>query len=128
MHLTIKKEDHINAIIKNFDFKKVEKVMTFLKWDWVMINKGFSIPNLSDLKKEARRLLNELADSDDDTIWIASGGLKASKGYDSLVLEFVVSDYTSEWINNGVKYDAAKLKKERLQKVKKIYHEEEKLN
>lgn len=119
---TLNKEEHINCIINKFNFKKVHKVMKFMNWTWY--NTGSEPPTVAHLKDEARRLLNELYDSDDSLLSMSTGGLKVSKYEDHLELEFVIAEYGSESLNYGSRYEKMKLAKNRNRKLSKI----EKLN
>jgi hypothetical protein len=110
-HFTLPKEEHIKYIINNFNFQQVHNVMKFLDWTWAGSSK---IPSICELKKEATRLLNEVYDSNEK--WIATGGFKASKYYDFLELEFIVTDWSSYIINHGDRYE--KMKKIRKNKKK----------
>lgn len=112
---TLNKNEHIKYIIDNFDFKKVHNVMKFLNWHW-FFTKG--VPSEKDLKNEAIRLLNDIYFS--DAISLSTGGLKVTKYEDSLELEFILSDYSSEILNYGVKYEKAKLAKNRNKKLNTI--------
>lgn len=86
----------INCIMRNFDFNRVHKVMECLDWHWATYNKGQTVPEVEDLKKEAKRLLID-AVTEKETI--ATGGFKATyeKGTEDdpepyLSLEFIVED------------------------------------
>ena len=47
----------IDEVMDNFDFNKVHKVMKFLNWTWAFAAEG--VPEVYELKEQARRLLNE---------------------------------------------------------------------
>jgi hypothetical protein len=49
-------QNSINDLIDCFDFEKVKKVMDFLEWEWCGCCNG--IPEIYDLRKRARQLLN----------------------------------------------------------------------
>lgn len=116
---TIEKEKHIEQILKEFDFHQVSMVMNFLDWTWVGSKNS---PTISELRKEAKRLLLEVADS--NSTWISTGGFKASKYDDHLELEFVISEWSSELLNYTPQYERLKKTKTRTKKLKTI----EKLN
>ena len=100
--------------------------MKFLDWTWAGSSK---VPTISELKREATRLLNEVYDDNSD--WISTGGFKASKCNDFLELEFVVTDQSSEIINRGDHYEKMKVirkKKEKLRIRKKKLKKIKKLN
>ena len=120
---TFTKDEHIKYIIDNFDFKKVKKVMEFMNLTWVGEPKS---PSISKMKKEASRLLSEVYDSEPDCSSIATGGFKASRYEDSLELEFIITDWTSEILNYGPRYEKKKLIKSREKKlitIEKNYYE-----
>ena len=66
----------IDEVMDNFDFHKVCKVMKFLNWRWATAEEG--IPEIWELKREARRLLNEclyeIIKHGEDTWSISTGG------------------------------------------------------
>lgn len=72
--------DTIDDIIDNFDFNKVEKVMTALSWKWV--NNGTQQqPEISEMRKYARKLINSIVnriDEDNKTYTSACGGFRVS--------------------------------------------------
>ena len=116
-NFTLKRSEHIDAIINNFDFEKVNKVMNFLNWTWFF---STTCPTIDELKQEAKRILNEICDSEDDTIAISTGGFKASIYDDHLELEFIVALYDSELLNNGHRYEKIKKLKTRSNKLTNI--------
>ena len=69
----------IDDVMDNFDFHKVHKVMKFLNWKWAFTEGG--VPEVWELKKEARRLLTdclyELIKNGEDNWSIATGGFCA---------------------------------------------------
>lgn len=112
----IKKEEHIQFIIDNFDFKKVSKVMHFLDWTWFDSNKP---PTIDRLKEIAKKLLNDAYYSENGYV-ISTGGFKATKLEDFLKLEFVIKEKDSEILNHGDRYERLKKQKERNKKVENI--------
>lgn len=54
-----KDKSKINKVMKNFNFENVHKVMTTLNWKWYMGNGEERVPSLSEIKKEARRMLED---------------------------------------------------------------------
>jgi hypothetical protein len=111
-NFTLTKEEHIKFILDNFDFGRVHKIMKYLKWEWA----GRGVPNILELRNIAERLLNEVYD--DNGKWIATGGFKASKYHDFLELEFIVTDWSTEILNNGDHYDKMKELKDKKKKLK----------
>lgn len=97
------KEDFISEIdrkkvydvLKNFDFEKVQKIMTSLDWKWCGTLHG--VPTVDEIKALAHRLL---VDAIYENTTIATGGLRAT--YESkkdeddvsfLSLEFIVEEW-----------------------------------
>ena len=95
-------QDRCDEIMDNFDFDKVHECMTKLNWKWVN-NKSNTvrIPDKSEIREEARRLLKECIDRNhikNSSCWMVScGGFKAqidlNEGW--LILEFIVADWES---------------------------------
>ena len=97
-------QERIDIIMDYFDFGKVHRAMTCLKWRW-----GSEVPEESDLRASARKLLKETVefalkqpfDHKDTEYSIGAGGLKASaykknEGEVDLVrLTFVLSEWES---------------------------------
>jgi len=69
----------IDYIMDNFDFSRVHKAMKALNWKWAGAN--YEVPEESDLRSTARRLLEDVAVMDIG-YWIATGGFVASKEED----------------------------------------------
>ena len=93
-----------DEIIDGFDFDRVKKVMDFLDWHWAGCD---GVPDVSGLRKEARRQLVEAAAGYDEhenelngETWdVSSGGFHAmasrhEDGKLCLTLEFVVAEGT----------------------------------
>jgi len=54
----------IDEIMREFDFDKVQRVMTFLNWEWAIDTRfgfGLKIPSVSRIQSVARELLEESA-------------------------------------------------------------------
>ena len=64
----------IKDILKNFDFERVHSIMKILDWKWAMVKHDNGIPNVDDLKAEAKRLLITAAT---EKTQIATGGFRA---------------------------------------------------
>lgn len=87
----MKKKEAIDEILDNFNFERVHNVMMHLDWDWASTD---GVPNISDLRKCARRLLKEVAYSEEYNS-VGTGGLEAYKKDRELSLKFVL-DYWDE--------------------------------
>lgn len=113
---TIGKDKHIKHILDNFNFVEVNRIMTLLDWHWWnAVNK---VPSVDELKKEAHRMLNDLYDS--DYISSSTGGFKVSKFEDHLELQFIISVYSSSFLNLSDDYLKLKEQKTRKKKLKTI--------
>jgi hypothetical protein len=92
-------------IMDEFDFVKVHAVMEALEWGWATGN-GFDtvVPEVSDIRKEARNLMNDVIDryieTGNDWCGVSTGGLDVElvvnkdDGLPDLTLKFVVEDWT----------------------------------
>jgi hypothetical protein len=91
-----KKQDAIDEIMDNFDFEKVAKVMEVLGWKWVNSETDLKIPDVSELRKQARRLLTTALK---ENTGVATGGFKVTylKDEKFLHLEFVVSEWDTQF-------------------------------
>jgi len=76
----------IDEVLKAFEFEKVRKVMEFLDWKW-STNSGYQTPDVAELRRTARRLLNSTVER-----WFLQGrpasGMTVSTG--GLVAEIVL--------------------------------------
>lgn len=97
----------IDEIMDNFNFHKVHKVMKCLNWKWTFSENG--VPEIYELKEEARRLLNECLYSiikhGEDSWSIATGGFRvhatnykdAEVGDDDFHIGLSLSFEVEEW-------------------------------
>ena len=81
------KQNRIQEILDNFDFDKVQSVMQHLNWTWSLGANTRGIPEIDDLKKLAKELLE---DADANGYTIGSGGFEAKKLGDELTLQFII--------------------------------------
>lgn len=81
----------IHECLRNFDFKKVEQVMEFLKWEWVSSG---GVPNANEIEDEAERLLKACIKEDLD--YLGGGGLWVHRWYGNLQLSFSIEDWEAE--------------------------------
>lgn len=77
-------ERKIQYILKNFDFKKVHKIMCSLHWGWGTTTGDMKIPSATVIKLTAKRLLFDIVHSDWDVTSVGTGGLVARKYRDEL--------------------------------------------
>lgn len=83
------KEERIKAVIDQFDFVKVRKMMVAVNWTWREL---YYSPSIEEMKKEAERLLAMVFDSERSDAWISCGGFTASKRKELLILQFVAEE------------------------------------
>jgi len=81
-------------LLDGFDCNKIHKVMTLLDWPWVHSNG--EVPSVLMIRENARRLLNNLKNSDKDSTSYSNGGLTASRwkdeeGVEQYSIEFVLT-------------------------------------
>ncbi len=82
------KDIYVEAIIANFDFAKVAKVMDVLKWTWDGADES---PSIGELRSCARDLLYELINNDSKRV--SSGGFTVEKlSDDNLKLYFIIEE------------------------------------
>lgn len=92
-------------IMDNFDFKRVHRVMKALKWGWVNGgNFDTVIPDTPEIRRNARRLMDEVidkyAETGKDWCGVSTGGFDVElivdkeDGLPDLILRFVVEDWT----------------------------------
>ena len=89
-------------IMDNFDFSAVHVAMEALNWTWASTDpdEDGQVPDESRIRREARRLLNQIIDSvgtDDEMPGLETGGFGAyfteEDGIPNLQLRFMVSDW-----------------------------------
>lgn len=88
-------EQHIEEVMDWFDFEKVHRVMTMLDWKWASID---AVPDIPDPRKEVRRLMTPLWNSDNE--FIGTGGfmvrLYREENWARFGVSFQVTDWDSE--------------------------------
>jgi len=101
----------VTSIMNNFNFNKVHKAMTALKWKWATTN-GSEIPTVVELRRKAKKeLLTAITyakskkhnNTEDIPLVLESGGFKViafvNKEYtkiESLELQFIVEKWYEE--------------------------------
>ena len=93
----VTKQEHIDEILDQFDFETVRKVMVALDWTWSSTDGNhFQVPEIYNLRKVARDLLQQCANTESKHYFCSTGGFSAEKrDGDTLILEFVVSDWST---------------------------------
>lgn len=107
---------HIDDMLANFDFNKVEAAMRALNWKWCIDESTlkFDVPSVEEMKAfvvELVKDLNELHPEQESDAWIGSGGFTVIRYTDgSYKLLFVVEEHET-YLNvgsNRIKHIAAK--------------------
>lgn len=87
---TITDQDSIDAIMDNFDFRRVHVAMKALKWTWFMDGEE-RVPTEAEIRKFARNLMNQCVS---EKTSIATGGFRVTRDSDGgLNLEFIVDEW-----------------------------------
>jgi len=90
----------IDDIMDNFDFNKVHEAMTLLGWRWVDHDtKEFHIPDTSDLRKRARRLMQDAMGSHMPSYSTGTGGFQVDKTTEEGKVYLSLSFVLTEWNN-----------------------------
>ena len=76
----------VRELMEVFDFARAARVMRLLNWRWTSVG----VPSQPDLRRTARRLLEEV--SEKDGYRISSGGFQAERNGDELTLRFVLAE------------------------------------
>lgn len=84
------KQAIVKRILRNFDFKKVHKVMVQLNWKWMG-----ELPTIDDLREQAERLLVRVINDENCLSWQTGGFIVAKRG-ECLELAFYLE--TSETV------------------------------
>ena len=94
-------QGHIDEVMDEFDFGKVQKVMEFLNWRWVGADEG--VPREAELRKKVRELMsytyNQGRDFQKD--WLtATGGFRVEYHYewDFFEVGFYVTQWSTEYL------------------------------
>lgn len=83
----------IEDVIREIDFGKIQKVMTFLDWKWELYNSH--VPNIDELIEEAKRLLNgvKIYRNNEEPGFFMCGGFKATACKAGFSLEFILESW-----------------------------------
>ena len=84
----------IKRIMERFDFARVHRAMSALQWTWSMSASG--VPSVYELRQEARRLLESVAESKKKRSSLSCGGLLAEKVKKSLRLSFEITEWSGD--------------------------------
>lgn len=92
--------DTIDDIMDNFDFERVHAAMRLLGWCWVAQGtKGYGVPEISELRKCARRLMKNAMKSPLSSYTTGTGGFQVDKTTEEdkvyLSLSFVLTNFNN---------------------------------
>lgn len=91
------KSELIDNIMDNFDFSRVARCMEVLEWEWCDVPEG--VPEESDIRKLARKLLNNIKEAyTEDRYTVSTGGFVIKAWYeggklDAIELSFCVAEW-----------------------------------
>lgn len=77
----------------NFDFERVQKVMEFLKWQWIIEDYGRVIPTIDRLKMTAKHYLYECWNEEKS---FSTGGFYYRYKDGNLSIEFVLESWDAD--------------------------------
>lgn len=94
-------EKRLVECLNEFEFKRVHRVMKFLKWKWAR-KIPCHVPSISELKEEASRQLFECLEHSEthkEDWLVSSGGFETHSYYENgnidFCLKFVLTEYTT---------------------------------
>jgi len=104
-------EKMVTAVMEDFDFDRVHRVMVNLDWEWDIGDGEMTIPSTYRIMKEANRLLTCAANHYGEGDYsCGSGGfmahLEGTTDGTTLTLQFILTEMTSyadDFINTEVK-------------------------
>ena len=99
-------ERQIKMIFKVFDWKRVQRAMEAVCWEWSTVKKneyGYNIPDVQALKKSAKNLLLRVCHGSDGLVsnYIHCGGFVATRRAGYLKLQFILDECNVEEIEYG---------------------------
>lgn len=86
----MRKQEQIQLILSEVDFKRIQKVMTTLDWKWDIEGKGKVVPSVTELRDVAELCLQKVANSKDESTTFSAGGFEAEKIENTLELRFII--------------------------------------
>lgn len=89
-------ENMVTAVMEEFDFNRVHRVMVNLNWKWDIGDGKKVIPSTYRIMKEANRLLTKAASHyGEGNYSCGSGGFMAHLDGTTLTLQFILTEMTS---------------------------------
>jgi hypothetical protein len=99
---TDRMEEHIDEVMRCFDFERVHEIMKFLNWKWFSPRRCSNdscreeIPSIQRLREQALELLHEAV----EYRIVGTGGFVAESFGDYLQLRFEAIETSSELLND----------------------------
>ncbi len=98
--------------------------MIFFNWEWAT-NKGFIVPDINEIKLTAKKILSDVIITylrKNKTGYISNGGFSGTynRKSNSLILQFILSEWEDEYIIEEDQYKAALKKENRQSTINKL--------
>lgn len=109
-------DNMVTAVMEDFDFARVHRVMVSLDWKWDIGYGEMAVPSSYRLTKVAEGLLRDAAQhyGDKEYYSCGSGGFMAHIDGETLTLQFILSEMTS-YASDFIKIDKADIKAKRIE-------------
>ena len=109
----------VTAVMEDFDFDRVHRVMANLDWKWDIGDGEMTVPSSYRLTKTAENLLRNAAQhyGDKEFHTCGSGGFMAHLDGETLTLQFILTEmtsYASDFINTTEPDPKADIKAKRI--------------
>lgn len=113
----------VTAVMEDFDFDRVHRVMVNLDWKWDIGDGERTVPSSYRLTKKAESLLRDAAQhyGDKEFYSCGSGGFAAHLDGETLTLQFILTEmtsYASDFINTDEPDPKADIKAKRIEDCK----------
>ena len=110
----------VTAVMEDFDFDRVHRVMVNLDWKWDIGDGEMTVPSSYRLTKKAESLLRDAAQHyrDKEFYSCGSGGFAAHLDGETLTLQFILTEmtsYASDFINIDEPDPKADIKAKRIE-------------
>lgn len=90
-------ENMVTAVMEEFDFDRVHRIMVNLDWKWDIGNGEMTIPSTYRIMKKANGLLDSVASHyGEGNYSCGSGGFMAHLDGTALTLQFILTEMTSD--------------------------------
>lgn len=91
-----KKKQYLEAIIKEFDWERVERTMQALDWTWTTHNRVPTIPEMKETVRDLALSLREYRYDNPDVTEVGTGGFILRKWGEGYELAFEVAHWDNE--------------------------------